>query len=96
MLRLLRYLGILIVLSMLTACETLTILASPCEPPPIPENLLQQCQEPPQLLDGELRTLYLQMIDDMRIWGKCIRDHDKLIEVVKYRETVCPKKNKPK
>lgn len=62
-----------------------------CDPPPIPPKLLESCKEPEQLLDGTFQTLYLQMIRDMGPWGECIRNHEKLVEVVRYRDAVCDK-----
>ena len=52
---------------------------------------MQACPLPEPLPNGELRTLYLQMLRDTQPWGECIRRHDGLIEVVKYRDAVCAK-----
>lgn len=89
--RLIRYSAILSACFLLTCCSTLTVRAPPCDPPPIPAVLLQACPLPQPLSDGELKTLYLQMLRDNGPWGECIRRHDSLIAVVQYRDAWCAK-----
>jgi hypothetical protein len=62
-----------------------------CEPPPIPAKLLEPCQDPEPLQSGTMAELYQQMLRDLGPWGRCIRIHDQLVEVVKYRDAVCAK-----
>jgi hypothetical protein len=80
-------------LLLLTACSTtpITVSAPVLELPPIPDRLMLPCEEPPPLQRGTLEDLYLQMIEDAGLWGKCIRNHDRLIELVKYRDSVIAK-----
>lgn len=78
--------------ALLTACAPAVTVRQPiCEPPAIPATLMEPCEEPELLTDGEFRTVYLQAIRDTGPWGRCMRNHDKLIEIVKYRDSVCQK-----
>lgn len=74
---------------LLTGCSSLTVNEPVCEPPPIPPTLLQACPLPDPIKDGRLETLYLQAIADSGPWGECLRRHQALVEVVKYRDQVC-------
>jgi hypothetical protein len=78
---------------LLTACQTapITVRAPVLELPPIPARLMEPCEEPAPLKKGTLEELYLQMLEDAGLWGRCVRNHDRLIEVVKYRDEVVAK-----
>jgi hypothetical protein len=52
---------------------------------------MEPCALPEQIPDGKMSTLYLQILRDSDPWGRCLRSHDRLIEVVKYRDSVCAK-----
>lgn len=75
----------------LFGCTNLAVREPICEPPPIPAALMQPCALPEPLPDGKMATLYLQLLRDTDPWGQCLRSHDRLIEVVKYRDSVCAK-----
>jgi hypothetical protein len=56
------------------------------EIPPLPPELLTPCPLPEPIPDGSLQTLYLQIYRDAERWGACLRLHDQLIAVVRYRD----------
>ena len=90
MLRTIRYSAILCACFLMQACGSLTVREPICEPPPIPSSLMEQCQTPSPLPDGKLATLYQQYLADVTgPWSDCVRLHDQLIAVVKYRDQVC-------
>lgn len=84
-----RYLLILCVCSLTQACSFLTLRAPACDPPPIPSSLLLSCPNLHPLQDGKLATLYQQMLADADLYRECLRRHDQLVAVVKYRDQVC-------
>lgn len=59
--------------------------------PPIPEKLMQPCEEPSRLTAGTIAEMYQQMLADAGLWGKCVRDHDALIAIERYREEILAK-----
>lgn len=73
-------------------CTSLTVREPICEPPPIPAELLAPCEEPmvpdqpgfAQIYDSYVRNV-------VGPWARCIRKDDKLIELIKYRDSVCAK-----
>ena len=68
------------------------VAAFPLAGAPIPESLMQPCPLPDPLPDGKLSTLYQQALQDASPsgpWALCIRNHDQLIAVVKYRDSIC-------
>lgn len=56
--------------------------------PPIPAEHMQACDEPSPLRAGTLEEMYLAMLQDAGPWGRCVREHDKLIALVKYRDEI--------
>lgn len=77
---------------LLTGCApAVTVRAPALELPPVPERLMQPCEEPAPLRKGTLEELYIQMLEDAGPWGRCVRNHDRLIEVIKYRDSVVEK-----
>jgi hypothetical protein len=78
-----------VVVLAVAGCTSLTVREPICDPPDIPAELLQPCEEPMPLTDGRFATVYQQMLADLGPWGRCVRKDDKLIEVVKYRDAVC-------
>jgi hypothetical protein len=68
-----------------------TVRAPICEPPPIPVRLMEPCEEPAPLKLGTLDEMYRQALEDTGPWGRCVRNHDKLVEVIKYRDSICEK-----
>lgn len=76
---------------LLASCSSVQVRAPICEPPPIPARLMEPCEEPAPLKRGTLEELYVQMLEDAGPWGRCVRNHDRLIEVIKYRDSICAK-----
>jgi hypothetical protein len=78
---------------LLTGCATtpIAVQAPALDLPPIPPRLMEACEEPAPLRKGTLEEMYLQMLEDAGPWGRCVRNHDRLIEVVKYRDAVVEK-----
>jgi hypothetical protein len=86
-----RYSAILCACCLLTACAPLTVRAPVLELPPIPASATQPCETPPPLQRGTMEELYLQLLDDAALWGKCARGKDLLIEIIKYRDAIVEK-----
>jgi hypothetical protein len=78
------------VILLLTGCATtpIAVQAPALDLPPIPPRLMEACEEPAPLKKGTLEEMYLAMLEDAGPWGRCVRAHDRLIEVVKYRTEV--------
>lgn len=79
----------LLVCCLLSSCQNLTVKEPVCSPPPIPQSLLQPCPPLDPLADGQMGTLYLQMLKDTGTLGECQRRQQALVEVVKYQRQVC-------
>ncbi len=62
-----------------------------CEVPPIPPDLLAEeaCPPLPPLKDGQLGTIYNQMVEDAQTYYECRSARKQLIAVAKYRDQVC-------
>lgn len=76
----------------LSSCSLLTTRAPICEPPPIPTSNLQPCPLPEPIPDGKLKTLAEALLEDRNPkgpWAECIRNHDQLIALVRYRDSIC-------
>lgn len=77
----------------LTSCASSMTVRVQCEPPPLPTTVLQPCPLPEQLADSKMQTVTEALLDDRNpggLWATCIRLHDQLIALVKYRDQVCP------
>ena len=79
----------LLVSCLLSSCQSLTVQEPVCSPPPIPQSLFQPCPPLPPVADGQMSTLYLQMLQDAGTLGECQRRQQTLAEVVQYRDKVC-------
>lgn len=74
---------------MLFGCASpMTVRAPVLDLPPVPARLMEPCETPSPLLRGTLEELYLQMLEDAGRWGRCVRNHDALVEIIKYRDSV--------
>jgi hypothetical protein len=100
--RTLRYSAILFALSLLMGCNSLMVRGPELNLPPLPPEVMLPCQEPEPLPDGQLSTLYLQMLRDTGPWGECRRRQAQLVALVKYQQQVrdeyarsLPQQNKP-
>jgi hypothetical protein len=85
--------ALIAVAALLSGCATtpIAVQAPALDLPPIPARLLEACEEPAPLKKGTLEEMYLAMLEDAGPWGRCVRNHDRLIEVVKYRDAVVEK-----
>ncbi len=72
----------------LSSCSTLHVQAPTLTLPPTPVELMQPCAELEPLPDGQMATLYLQMIRDAAQYQQCSRRQAALSAVVKYQEQV--------
>ena len=54
--------------------------------PSIPPELMQLCSDLEPLKDGQLASLYLQMMRDAAMYHECKRRQAALVAVVKYQE----------
>lgn len=79
-----------VILLLMTGCSSmpLSVQAPALELPPIDQKYRQPCEEPKPLLRGTMDDLYLQGLEDVGPWGRCVRDHDKLIALIEYQESV--------
>lgn len=75
---------------LLTSCASMSaqVQAPPLDLPPIPAQYTRPCEEPMPLQKGTTEEMYLQMLQDAVPWGRCVRDHDSLIAIVKYIEEI--------
>ncbi len=74
--------------SAMLGCSSLQPRAPELSLPPTPAELMQPCAELEPLPDGQMATLYLQMIRDAAQYQQCSRRQAALSAVVKYQEQV--------
>lgn len=66
------FLLILVACFLLTSCTSLTPrVQADLILPPLPAEILEPCQEPEQLPDGTIASLYQQMLRDLQPWAEC-------------------------
>ena len=85
-----RVFPILFASCLLTACSTFAVRSPVCEPPPIPVENLQPCPDPELPTEATFGSLYLNSLKNTGPWGQCMRMHQQLIALVKYRDSICP------
>lgn len=79
-------------LCLLAGCTSVTVREPVCEPPPIPAELLVPCEEPAVPDERGFGAIYESYVRNVvGPWARCIRKTDRLIEIVKYRDSVCAK-----
>jgi hypothetical protein len=78
---------------LLTGCATtpIAVQAPALDLPPIPMKYRQPCEEPSPLLKGTIEEMYLQGLQDVGPWGRCVRDHDRVIALLEYQDSVVAK-----
>lgn len=79
---------------LLQGCSSLSLRVAGYSPPPIADDLLQECQEPEPVKadspDGGLsfRGVYLMALGDQEPWRACRSSKAELVRAVKYRDKV--------
>lgn len=74
----------------LTGCASYQVREPAFQLPPLPEAVLQPCQEPDPLPDREMSMaeLYLLNLRDQAPWAECRRRQAQLAALVRYQAEV--------
>ncbi len=86
--RVTRVFPILCALCLTAACSSFEVRSPPYTPPSIPAEYLLPCPDPELPDQTTFSALYLNYLKNTGPWGACVRLHDQLVALVKYREQV--------
>ena len=91
---------ILVACCLTTACATFSgpppgPTKPPCDPPPIPEELLdpQACPKPPIPQDGQFGTIYQDDLATKNLYWECKVKRDRLADLVRRDQDWCRRQN---